>query len=286
MRVESGAGHYAGYSDDDYKRSGALILPTEELWTSSNIIIKIRPLQYNETLEKHEGELLSNCKLLISYLFLRENESLKKYFESYKELTVFALECTPRITRAQKLDTMSSTTNLIGYRAVIEAYSHLPKCSKTQITAAGKIPPSKVFIIGAGVAGLAAIGVARSLGAIVRAFDSRAETREQIESLGGEFVEMDYKEEGGGGGGYGKKMSDKYYEEQKKMILKQAREVDVIITTALIPFQKAPTLVNAESVRAMKAGSVIVDLAAERGGNCELTKFLRLYINILIFMVF
>lgn len=273
MRVESGAGHYAGYSDEDYKRSGASILPTEELWTSSNIIIKIRPLQFNETLEKHEGELLTNCKLLISYLFLRENEALKKYFESYKELTVFALECTPRITRAQKLDTMSSTTNLIGYRAVIEAYSHLPKCSKTQITAAGKIPPSKVFIIGAGVAGLAAIGVARSLGAIVRAFDSRAETREQIESLGGEFVEMDYKEEGGGGGGYGKKMSDKYYEEQKKMILKQAREVDVIITTALIPFQKAPILVNEECVKAMKPGSVIVDLAAERGGNCELTKF-------------
>lgn len=273
VRVETGAGSYAGYSDKDYERSGALILSTEDLWATSEIIIKIRPLQFNSTLNVHEGELLKNCKLLISYLFLRENEELKKYFESYKNLTVFALECTPRITRAQKLDTMSSTTNLVGYRSVIEAYCHLAKCSKSQITAAGKIPPSKVFIIGAGVAGLAAIGVARSLGAIVRAFDSRAETKEQIESLGGEFVEMDYKEEGGGGGGYGKKMSDKYYDEQKKMILKQAREVDVIITTALIPFQKAPILINTEAVRAMKAGSVIVDLAAERGGNCELTKY-------------
>jgi len=210
---------------------------------------------------------------LVSYLFLRENEELRHFFESNENLVVFALECTPRITRAQKLDTLSSTTNLIGYRAVLEAYTHLPKCSKSQITAAGKIPPSKVFIIGCGVAGLAAIGVARSLGAIVRAFDSRIEAKEQVESLGGEFVEMEYKEEGAGGGGYGKVMSEKYYEEQGKMVMKQAREVDVIITTALIPFQKAPILVKKECVRAMKPGSVIVDLAAERGGNCELTRF-------------
>lgn len=225
----------------------------------------------------HEGELLKNANLLISYIFLRENEELRSYFESNDRLTVFALECTPRITRAQKLDTMSSTTNLIGYRAVLEAFTHLPKCSKSQITAAGKIPPSKVFIIGAGVAGLAAIGVARSLGAVVRAFDSRAETREQIESLGGEFVTLDYKEEGAGGGGYGKQMSEKYYEEQMNMIFKQAREVDIIITTALIPFQKAPLLINATIVRAMKPGSVIIDLAAERGGNCELTRFFCYY---------
>jgi len=273
--VESGAGNYAGYRDEDYRHSGALIVSTSEVWETSEIIIKIRPLLLNTTLNIHEAELLKNCKLLISYLFLRENERLGEFFKTYENLTVFALECTPRITRAQKLDTLSSTTNLVGYRAVLEAFTHLPKCSKSQITAAGKIPPSKVFIIGAGVAGLAAIGVARSLGAVVRAFDSRAETREQIESLGGEFVVMDYKEEGGGGGGYGKQMSERYYDEQKKMVMKQAKEVDVIITTALIPFQKAPILVNANIVRAMKPGSVIVDLAAERGGNCELTRYFK-----------
>ena len=272
VRVESGAGLSAGHRDEDYRRAGALILSTQEVWETSEIIVKIRPVQHNHILEVHEADLLKNCKLLVSYVFLRENEDLKEYFRKYDNLTVFALECTPRITRAQKLDTLSSTTNIVGYRAVLEAFTHLPKCSKSQITAAGKIPPSKVFIIGAGVAGLAAIGTARQLGAIVRAFDSRAETREQVESLGGEFVVMDYKEEGAGGGGYGKVMSERYYEEQKKMILKQAREVDVVITTALIPFQKAPILITASIVRAMKPGSVIVDLAAERGGNCELTR--------------
>lgn len=235
-------------------------------------MIKIRPVRFNQTLNIHESELLSNTTLLISYIFLLDNPDLKDKLISISTLSVFALECTPRITRAQKLDTLSSMTNLSGYRAVLEAYNHLPRFSKSQITAAGKIPPSKVFVIGAGVAGLAAIGVAKSLGAIIRAFDSRSVVKEQIESLGAEFVEMDYKEEGAGTGGYGKAMSEEFYNSQRRMILKQAKEVDIIVTTALIPNQKAPLLITAEIARAMKSGSVIVDLAAERGGNCELTR--------------
>jgi NAD(P) transhydrogenase subunit alpha len=183
-----------------------------------------------------------------------------------------ALEWVPRTTRAQKLDTLSSMTNLSGYRAVIEAFSHFGRFSKQQITAAGKVPPAKIFIIGTGVAGLAIIGTAKSLGAIVRAFDSRAAAKDQVESLGAEFVEMDYKEDGSGTGGYAKAMSEDYYKAQRQMILKQAKEVDMIFSTALIPGQKAPTLIYEEAVRAMKRGSIIVDMAAERGGNCELTK--------------
>jgi NAD(P) transhydrogenase subunit alpha len=176
------------------------------------------------------------------------------------------------LSRAQKMDALTSMAGVTGYRAVIEAAHHFGRFLNGQITAAGKIPPAKVFIAGAGVAGLAAMGTAVGLGAIVRANDTRAEVADQVVSLGGEFVKVDYEEEGSGGGGYGKVMSEGFQRAQREMYAKQAREVDIVITTALIPGKPAPKLITAEMVRSMKPGSVIVDLAAEQGGNCELTE--------------
>jgi NAD(P) transhydrogenase subunit alpha len=189
-----------------------------------------------------------------------------------RKLTVLAMDSVPRISRAQKLDALSSMANIAGYRAVIEAAHHFGRFFTGQITAAGKVPPAKVFIIGAGVAGLAAIGAASGLGAIVRANDTRPEVGDQIKSLGGEFVPVEYIEEGSGVGGYAKVMSEGFQKAQREVFAKQAKEVDVIITTALIPGKPAPKLITAEMVRSMRAGSVIVDLAAEQGGNCELTE--------------
>src|SRR6185436_10065606 len=190
-----------------------------------------------------------------------------------RKVTVLAMDSLPRmLSRAQKMDALTSMAGITGYRAVIEAAHAFGRFLTGQITAAGKVPPAKVFIAGAGVAGLAAIGTAASLGAIVRANDTRAEVADQVVSLGGEFVKVDYEEEGSGGGGYGKVMSEGFQKAQREMYAKQAREVDIIITTALIPGKPAPKLITAEMVRSMRAGSVIVDMAAEQGGNCELTE--------------
>src|SRR5258706_17602 len=186
--------------------------------------------------------------------------------------TVLGMDSGPRIPRAQKLDGLSSMANIAGYRAVIEAAHPFGRFFTGQITAAGKVPPAKVFVIGAGVAGLAAIGAASGLGAIVRANDTRPEVADQIRSLGGEYVPVDYVEEGTGVGGYAKVMSEGFQKAQRETFAKQAREVDIIITTALIPGKPAPKLITAEMVRSMKPGSVIVDMAAEQGGNCELTE--------------
>jgi NAD(P) transhydrogenase subunit alpha len=190
-----------------------------------------------------------------------------------KKATVLAIDALPRmLSRAQKMDALTSQAGVAGYRAVIEAANVFGRFFNGQITAAGKVPPAKVFIAGAGVAGLAAIGTAAGLGAIVRANDTRAEVTDQVKSLGGEFVKVEYEEEGGGGGGYAKVMSEGFQQAQREMYAKQAREVDIIITTALIPGKPAPRLITAEMVKSMKPGSVIVDMAAERGGNCELTE--------------
>ena len=190
-----------------------------------------------------------------------------------RKVTVLAIDSLPRtLSRAQKMDALTSQAGVGGYRAVIEAANAFGRFFNGQITAAGKVPPAKVFIAGAGVAGLAAIGTAASLGAIVRANDTRAEVADQVTSLGGEFVKVDYEEEGSGGGGYAKVMSEGFQKAQREMYAKQAREVDIIITTALIPGKPAPKLITAEMVQSMKPGSVIVDMAAERGGNCELTE--------------
>jgi NAD(P) transhydrogenase subunit alpha len=189
-----------------------------------------------------------------------------------RKATVLAMDSVPRISRAQKLDALSSMANIAGYRAVIEAAHHFGRFFTGQITAAGKVPPAKVFIIGAGVAGLAAIGAAAGLGAIVRANDTRPEVGDQVKSLGAEFVGVDYQEEGSGVGGYAKVMSEGFQKAQREVFAKQAKDVDIIITTALIPGKPAPRLITAEMVQSMKPGSVIVDMAAEQGGNCELTE--------------
>ena len=209
---------------------------------------------------------------LISFIWPAQNPDLMQQLAERK-VTVLAIDSLPRtLSRAQKMDALTSQAGVAGYRAVIEAANAFGRFFNGQITAAGKVPPAKVFIAGAGVAGLAAIGTAAGLGAIVRANDTRAEVADQVVSLGGEFVKVDYEEEGSGGGGYAKVMSEGFQQAQREMYAKQAREVDIIITTALIPGKPAPRLITAEMVKSMKPGSVIVDMAAERGGNCELTE--------------
>ena len=209
---------------------------------------------------------------LISFIWPAQNPELMKELAARK-VTVLAMDAVPRLlSRAQKMDALTSMAGINGYRAVIEAANAFGRFFNGQITAAGKIPPAKVFIAGAGVAGLAAIGTASGLGAIVRANDTRAEVADQVKSLGGEFVKVDYEEEGSGGGGYAKVMSEGFQKAQREMYAKQAADVDIIITTALIPGKPAPRLITAEMVQSMKPGSVIVDLAAEQGGNCELTE--------------
>jgi len=280
VRIEDGAGVGSGFSNEQYKRAGCSIAGTQEIWEGSEIIVKVRGPTQNPKLGYHEADALQKTKILISYLYPAQNqELLQRLSENRPELSVLALDCTPRITRAQKLDTLSSTANLAGYRAIIEAFHEFPRFSKPVSSAAGRVPPAKVLIMGAGVAGLSALGLAKSMGAIVRAFDARTVVKEQVESLGAEFLEVDYKEEGAGTGGYAKEMSQGYQEAQKRMIQKQAREVDVIVTTALIPGKKAPTLIDAETVSLMKPNSVIVDMAAEMGGNCELTRKGERYVD-------
>ena len=208
---------------------------------------------------------------LVSFIWPAQNPELMQALAARKA-TVLAMDSVPRISRAQKMDALSSMANIAGYRAVIEAAHAFGRFFTGQITAAGKVPPAKVFIIGAGVAGLAAIGAASGLGAIVRANDTRPEVADQVKSLGGEFVEVDYEEEGAGVGGYAKVMSEGFQKAQREVFAKQAKDVDIIITTALIPGKPAPKLITADMVKSMKPGSVIVDLAAEQGGNCELTE--------------
>jgi len=216
--------------------------------------------------------LLREGGTLVSFIWPAQNPELLQQLAARKA-TVLAIDALPRqLSRAQKMDALTSMAGVAGYRAVIEAANAFGRFFNGQITAAGKIPPAKVFIAGAGVAGLAAIGTAASLGAIVRANDTRAEVADQVVSLGGEFVKVDYEEEGSGGGGYAKVMSEGFQQAQRAMYAKQAKEVDIIITTALIPGKPAPKLITAEMVQSMKPGSVIVDMAAEQGGNCELTE--------------
>lgn len=266
VAVESGAGDAANFADDDYRAAGAEVLPgAAEVWARADIVFKVRP----PTLE--EVGLMREGATLIGFVWPAQNPELMQALQA-KRATVLAIDCLPRqLSRAQKMDALTSMAGISGYRAVIEAANAFGRFLNGQVTAAGKIPPAKVFVAGAGVAGLAAIGTAANLGAIVRANDTRAEVADQVVSLGGEFVKVDYEEEGSGGGGYAKVMSEGFQAAQRAMYAQQAREVDIIITTALIPGKPAPKLITAEMVQSMKPGSVIVDLAAEQGGNCELT---------------
>ena len=267
VSVESGAGDLANCSDDSYRAAGAQILDgAAALWVASDIVFKVRGPSTEEVALMRAGSTL------ISFIWPAQNPDLMQQLAA-KQVTVLAIDALPRmLSRAQKMDALTSQAGVAGYRAVIEAANAFGRFFNGQITAAGKVPPAKVFIAGAGVAGLAAIGTAAGLGAIVRANDTRAEVADQVTSLGGEFVKVDYAEEGGGGGGYAKVMSEGFQQAQREMYAKQAREVDIIITTALIPGKPAPKLITAEMVQSMKPGSVIVDMAAEQGGNCELTE--------------
>jgi H+-translocating NAD(P) transhydrogenase subunit alpha len=266
VAVEAGAGEGAQISDDAYRAAGAeIIADRAALWTAADIVFKVRAP------DDPEIALLRDGAMLVSFIWPAQNPQLMQKLAARKA-TVLAMDSVPRISRAQKLDALSSMANIAGYRAVIEAAHAFGRFFTGSITAAGKVPPAKVFIIGAGVAGLAAIGAASSLGAIVRANDTRPEVGDQVKSMGGEFVPVDYQEEGSGVGGYAKVMSEGFQKAQREVFAKQAKEVDIIITTALIPGKPAPKLITADMVRSMKQGSVIVDLAAEQGGNCALTE--------------
>ncbi|GAB2883340.1 Re/Si-specific NAD(P)(+) transhydrogenase subunit alpha [Uliginosibacterium flavum] len=267
LTVESGAGDLANFSDDAYRAAGAEIAESAaKLWSGADIVFKVRGPSDEEVGLMREGGTL------ISFIWPAQNPELMQKLAA-KKVTVLAIDALPRqLSRAQKMDALTSQAGVAGYRAVIEAANGFGRFFNGQITAAGKVPPAKVFIAGAGVAGLAAIGTAAGLGAIVRANDTRAEVADQVKSLGGEFVKVEYEEEGSGGGGYAKVMSEGFMQAQREMYAKQAREVDIIITTALIPGKPAPKLITAEMVQSMKPGSVIVDMAAEQGGNCELTE--------------
>ena len=267
VMVQSGAGDAANCSDDTYRAAGAEIAAgAAQLWSGSDIVFKVGVPTAEEV------GLLREGGTLIGFIWPAQNPELMQQLAA-KKATVLAIDSLPRVlSRAQKMDALTSQAGVAGYRAVIEAANAFGRFFNGQITAAGKVPPAKVFIAGAGVAGLAAIGTAAGLGAIVRANDTRAEVADQVVSLGGEFVKVDYEEEGSGGGGYAKVMSEGFQKAQREMYAKQAKEVDIIITTALIPGKPAPRLITAEMVQSMKPGSVIVDMAAERGGNCELTE--------------
>lgn len=266
IAVEAGAGADVFSSDAEYREAGATILDNKsELWEKSDIIIKVRPP------ENQEVDLFRKGGWLIGFIWPAQNRELLEKL-SQKQATVFAMDTIPRITRAQKMDTLSAMANIAGYRAVIEAAQHFPRFFTGQITAAGRIEPAKILVIGAGVAGLSAIGAARGLGAIVRAFDPRSATRDQVASMGAEFLEIEIKEEGEGQGGYAKEMSDAFLKAEMALFAQQAMQVDIIITTALIPGKPAPKLITQGMVESMKPGSVIVDLAAEQGGNCTLTQ--------------
>lgn len=262
--VEKGAGESAAYPDEQYEEAGAKLVDRAEAW-EADIVLKLRPPLEAEVDQMREGATL------VSYIFPSENPDLLARLASRK-LTVLAMDQVPRISRAQKMDALSSMANIAGYRSVIEAANRYGSFFTGQITAAGKVRPAKVLIIGAGVAGLAALGAARGLGAIVRAFDVRAAVEDQVKSLGGEFLTVTIKESGEGQGGYAKEMSKEFLDAEYALFRAQAKDVDIVITTALIPGRPAPKLWFKDMVELMKPGSVIVDLAAEKGGNCELTK--------------
>jgi H+-translocating NAD(P) transhydrogenase subunit alpha len=264
--VEAGAGEAARFSDEAYRAAGVEVVPdAAALWQAADVVAKVRAPTEAELEHVRAGQIL------ISFVWPGQNPDLLERLKE-KGATVIAMDMVPRISRAQKMDALSSMANIAGYRAVIEAGNHFGRFFTGQVTAAGKVPPAKVLVIGAGVAGLAAIGTAQSLGAIVRAFDVRPEVAEQIESMGAEFLMLDFSDDMAGEGGYAKPASPEFIEKEMALFREQAPDVDIVITTALIPGRPAPKLWPADMVAAMKSGSVVIDLAAEQGGNCDLTR--------------
>jgi NAD(P) transhydrogenase subunit alpha len=271
--LQAGAGTAAGFDDAEYAEVGAQFVSTpKELWERADIVTKVRPPSVDASTGKHEAELLRKGQSLISFLWPAQNKELVDKLAA-RGATVLAMDAVPRITRAQKLDALSAMANVAGYRAVIEAAANYGRLLGGQSTAAGRIKPAQVFIVGAGVAGLAAIGAARALGAQVKAFDTRPVVREQVTSMGAEFVPFEFTgETGEGQGGYAKEVSDAYLAAEQQLIAEHCRASDIVITTALIPGKKAPELITSAAVINMHRGSVIVDLAAEQGGNCAFTQ--------------
>ena len=270
--VETGAGTGASVSDGDFKEAGAQIVPdAATLWREAGLVLKVRGPARHPGTGRHESELLRDGGKLISFVWPAQHPELLESL-ARRKATVLAMDAVPRITRAQKLDALSAMANIAGYKAVIEAARSYGRFLGGQSTAAGRVRPAQVFVIGAGVAGLAAVSAARSLGAVVKAFDTRPATREQIESLGGVFVEFKFDESGEGEGGYAKQMTDAYLAAEQTLIAQHAKDSDIVITTALIPGKPAPLLLTSGAVVGMRHGSVVVDLAAEQGGNCALTE--------------
>jgi len=263
IALESGAGVAASFSDAAYENAGAKVMDSVDVW-QSDILFKVNP-PTDADIEK-----IKSGATIIGFFWPAQNEVLMNKLAD-KKIDVLAMDSVPRISRAQSMDALSSMANIAGYRAVVEASHNFGSFFTGQITAAGKVPPAKVMIIGAGVAGLSALGTAGSLGAIVRAFDTRPEVKEQIESMGAEFLELDFEEEAGSGDGYAKVMSEAFIKAEMELFADQAKEVDIIITTAMIPGKPAPKLITKAMVESMKRGSVVVDLAALGGGNCEYT---------------
>ncbi len=274
LAVETGAGERAAFADESYLESGVRIEEeVKTLYETSDIILKVRSPETHPELCVDEVDFLRQGQTLICFIQPAQNEELMGKL-STRGVTVLAMDSVPRISRAQKMDALSSMANIGGYRAVIEAAQHFGRFFTGQITAAGKVPPAKVLVIGAGVAGLSAIGTAKGMGAIVRAFDTRPEVKEQVESMDAEFLMLEFEgeEDGSGEGGYAKVMSEEFIKAEMDLFARQAMEVDIIITTALIPGKPAPELITEAMVETMKDGSVIVDLAAEMGGNCKLSE--------------
>lgn len=263
--VERGAGIEADFLDEAYEKAGATLVDAGRVWPAADIVLKVRGPNLTEIDRLKEGATV------ISMLQPAQNKDLVERLAA-RNVTSFAMDMIPRISRAQVFDALSSMANIAGYKAVLEASNNFGRFLTGQVTAAGKIPPCKVLVIGAGVAGLSAIATARRMGAIVRGFDTRPAVREQVQSLGAEFVEVEIEEDGSGAGGYAKEMSPEFIAAEMKLFKEQAQDVDIIITTALIPGRPAPKLITKDMIEVMKPGSVIVDLAAEAGGNCEKTQ--------------
>ncbi|KAI6082135.1 NAD(P) transhydrogenase mitochondrial precursor [Hypoxylon rubiginosum] len=263
--VERGAGAQADFLDEAYQKAGATLVDVDGVWSQADIVLKVRGPNVNEIDRLKEGATI------ISMLQPAQNKDIVERLAARKA-TSFAMDMVPRISRAQVFDALSSMANIAGYKAVLEASNNFGRFLTGQVTAAGKIPPCKVLVIGAGVAGLSAIATARRMGAIVRGFDTRSAAREQVQSLGAEFIEVEIQEDGSGAGGYAKEMSPEFIAAEMKLFTEQAKDVDIIITTALIPGKRAPKLITKDMVEVMKPGSVVVDLAAEAGGNCEMTQ--------------
>jgi NAD(P) transhydrogenase subunit alpha len=270
--VEAGAGDESNLADSVYVSAGASIAEArDDVFAKADIVLKVRGPMFRPGTTVHEADLMKAGATLVSFIWPAQNKELLDRMAARK-LTVLAMDAVPRITRAQRMDALSAMANIAGYRAVIEAATCFGRFFPGQVTAAGRVKPAQVFVLGAGVAGLAAIAAAKALGAQVRAFDTRAAAREQVESLGAQFVEFKFDEAGEGQGGYAKEMSEAYLAAEQALIAQHAKQSDIIISTALIPGKPAPQLITSGAVVSMEHGSVIVDMAAEQGGNCPLTE--------------